>query len=141
MLTPQQPSAAAAHPSTPPFQDKSKKAQVSGKGPGENRTLYTGMEVIQTGGGPQLMKVVYKRGARFATPLPYAQITLNTLPEALEKSQVKGKEVNESYPLYTGMEMVMTDQGPVRSVSARVMRARACDPYTATSASWEKIRK
>ncbi|MGW0136262.1 BRO family protein [Streptomyces sp. NPDC003299] len=72
------------------------------KGPGNSRTLYVGDEVIQTAGGPQRMKVIYKRGVfhLLATSrLPKAAEFRDQVFDLLEQIEREGFVVNADTPL------------------------------------------
>jgi prophage antirepressor-like protein len=67
------------------------------KGPGNSRTLYLGDEVVQTAGGPQRMKVIYKRGVfhLLATSrLPKAAEFRDQVFDLLEQIEREGFVVN-----------------------------------------------
>ncbi|MCM1941793.1 hypothetical protein NC239_26700 [Streptomyces sp. G3] len=78
------------------------KAQTSPKGVAESNTLYLGDEVIQTAGGPQRMKVIYKRGAYHLlsrSDLPKAADFRDRIFDVLEQIEREGFVVNADAPL------------------------------------------
>ncbi|MGW3734749.1 hypothetical protein [Streptomyces sp. NPDC005148] len=71
------------------------------KGTYEVRTLYVGDEVIQTAGGPQTMRVIYKRGVfhlLMRSNLPKAAEFRDQVFDLLEQIEREGFVVNASAP-------------------------------------------
>lgn len=94
--------------STAEFLKGLEKAQVRSKGSASGAPLYTGMEVIQTGGGPQRMKVVYKRGVfhlLMRSNLPAATEYRDRIFDLLEKIERDGYVVSSAATLQQLQEM------------------------------------
>jgi prophage antirepressor-like protein len=69
---------------------------------GNSRPLYVGEEVIQTSGGPQTMKVIYKRGVfhlLMLSRLPKAVEFRDQIFDLLEEVEREGYVINASAPV------------------------------------------
>jgi prophage antirepressor-like protein len=75
---------------------------VKDQGAGNSRTLYVGDEIVQTAGGPQSMKVVYKRGVfhlLMRSDLPKAAEYRDQIFDLVEQVEREGFAVNASAPV------------------------------------------
>ncbi|MGW5198617.1 hypothetical protein [Streptomyces spiralis] len=83
-------------------------AEVQVKGSTSGTPLYVGEEIIQTAGGPQTMKVIYRRGAYHLlsrSDLPKAADFRDQVFDVLEQIEREGFVVNADAPLTQLQEM------------------------------------
>ncbi|MFF4467984.1 BRO family protein [Streptomyces sp. NPDC001599] len=94
--------------STAKFVESLKKAQESMKGRSSAPPLYVGQETIPTAGGPQTMRVIYRRGCYHLvsrSDLPKAAEYRDQVYDLLEQIEREGFVVNADAPLAQLQEM------------------------------------